>query len=106
MTKVFLGTELKLNINIEPIGDMTMDNYDFKVELTCGTLNKSTLVIEKNNTKRVDENNYIICFDTSELGVGALSCRVTAYIPDGDFKDGKRTEVTEIATGITIIKAL
>lgn len=103
MAKVFLGTELKLNINIEPIGEMTMDNYDFNVELICGTFKRSTLVIEKNKAKRVDENNYIVCFDTSELGVGMLNCRVSAFIPDGDFKDGKRKEITDVHIGIEIV---
>ena len=32
---IFLGTELKLNVNIQPIGEITMDDYDFIVELYC-----------------------------------------------------------------------
>ena len=31
----FIGTELKLNINIEPMGSVTMDDYDFEVEVYC-----------------------------------------------------------------------
>lgn len=106
MAKVFLGTELKLNINIEPIGEMSMSDYDFNIELICGSFKKRNIVINKMDAKMVDDNNYIVCFDTTDLGVGNLICRVTAYIPDGDFKDGKRTEVTEINTGIEIIKSL
>lgn len=26
---IFLGTEIKLNIHIEPIGDMRMEDYDY-----------------------------------------------------------------------------
>ena len=103
---VFVGTELKLNINVEPIHGATMDDYDFDIELICGTFKKANKVVNKKDTKRVDSDNYIVCFDTAELGVGMLKCRVVAYIPDGDFKDGKRTEVTEIETGIEIVKSL
>lgn len=104
--KIFLGTELKLNINIEPIDGMTMDDYDFEVEVICGSFKKSSIVIKKERAKKIDSNNYVICFDTTDAGSGRLKCRVKAYLPDGDFTDGKRTEITEIDTGIEIIKSL
>lgn len=106
MAKVFLGTELKLNINIEPMGGMSMSDYDFDIELICGSFKKQSIVFKKENAKKVDDDNYIVCFDTTDLGVGNLTCKITAYIPDGDFKDGKRTEVTEIKTGIGIVGTL
>lgn len=106
MAKIFLGTELKLNINIEPMGEMSMSDYDFDIELICGSFKKQSIVIKKDSAKKVDDDNYIVCFDTTDLGGGNLLCRVTAYIPDGDFKDGIRTEITEINTGIEIIKTL
>lgn len=99
---VFVGSELKLNIHIEPMDGVTMDDYDFQVELMCGTFKKSNKIIRKEDANRVDSNNYIICFDTAELGAGSLKCKVTAYLPDGDFRDGKRTEVVLIETGIDI----
>ena len=104
--KIFLGTELKLNISIDRFGDVTMDDYDFDVELICGTFKKVSKVISKEDARRVDSDNYIICFDTAELGGGLLLLKVTAYVPDGDFRDGKRTEITEIDTGIEIVKSL
>jgi hypothetical protein len=55
---------------------------------------------------RVDSNNYIVLVDTNEVGAGDLKCKVTAYIPDGDFPDELRTEVVNIDTGINIIKSL
>lgn len=98
----FIGTELKLNINIKPIGSITMDDYDFYVEIYCHT--KKVIVIQKKDAIRVDENNYIVLVNSSEIGAGEVKCKVTAYIPDGDFNDGLRTEVVEVITGITIIK--
>lgn len=102
--KVYLGTELKLNINIEPIDEMTMDDYNFNVELICGLLKKTSKVISKDKAKRIDQDNYMVCFNTDDLGVGKLRCKVTAYLPDGDFEDSLRTEITETDTEIEIIK--
>lgn len=98
----FIGTELKLNINIEPMGSVTMDDYDFEVEVYCSI--KRVITIQKKDAIRVDQNNYMVLVDTSETGAGDLKCKVTAYIPDGDFNDGLRTEVVAVSTGITIIK--
>ncbi len=99
---IFLGTELKLSIEIEPISGLTMDDYDFNVEVFCST--KKVITFLKSEAVRVDSWNYIVLADTSVLGAGDVKCKVTAYIPDGDFKDHLRTEVACIDTGITIIK--
>ena len=100
----FLGTELKLNINIEPMDSITMDDYDFEVEVYCSV--KRIVTVLKKDAIRIDENNYVILVDTMETGAGDLKCRVTAYIPDEDFDDGLRTEVVGIDTGINIIKQI
>ena len=101
--KIFLGTELKLNINIEPTVGFYMKDYDFVVELYCNALRPKKVVINKEAAREVDESNYVVCVDTNELGVGKLVCKVIAYVPDGDFKDGKRTEVAKLNTGIEIV---
>ena len=100
----FIGTELKLNIHIEPIGDTTMDDYDFEVEVYCSP--KRPIIISKANAIRVDSDNYIVLVDTNVVGAGDLKCKVTAHIPDGDFPDQLRTEVVCVDTGINIIKAI
>ena len=103
---VFLGTEIKLNIHIDPIGELTMQDYDFTVEAFCST--KKVLTIEKSDAKPVEgsDDDYIILVDTNEVGTGNLKCKVTAFIPDGDFGDDFRTEVSIIDTGIEIIKSI
>lgn len=103
-TEVFLGTELKLNVNIEPIGTVTMDDYNFEVEVYCSP--KKTIIVQKSEAIRLDESNYIILVDTNVVGAGDLKCKVTAQVPDGDFSDMYRTEVVAIDTGIKIIKAI
>lgn len=98
----FLGTEIKLNIHIEPIGSLCMDDYDFEAEVYCSQ--KKTIIAKKSDMIRVDESNFIVLVDTAIVGAGDLKCKVTAYIPDSDFDDGLRTEVVAFDTGIDIIK--
>lgn len=100
--KIFLGTELKLNINIEPIDNTSMDDYDFTVDVYCSP--QKSITITKKDAIRIDENNYIILVDTTQLGTGNIKCKVTAYIPDPDFKDQERTEVVCINTNIKIVE--
>lgn len=104
MQNVYIGTELKLNINIEPISEMHMKDYDFKVEAYC-IPNKIT-TITKQKAIEVDEDNYIVLIDTKEVGLGNLKCKIIANIPDPDFldSDGTRSEVTVINTDIQIVK--
>ena len=104
MATIFIGTELKLNINIAPIDSMTMDDYDFEVEVW--TSSQKMMRIAKENTIKVDENNRIILVDTNLLGAGDMKYKVTAYLPDGDFPDRVRTEIVAMETGIKIIKTL
>lgn len=101
---VFIGTELKLNINIEPMGEFTMDDYDWSVDVYCST--KRIMTIPKLSSIRIDSNNYVLLVDTEELGVGDVKCKITAYIPDTDFADAFRTEVSLIDTGINVIKTI
>jgi hypothetical protein len=98
---LFLDTEAKLNINIEPIGSLTMDDYDFIIDVYCNS-NGNILSFNKSDLIRVDENNYIVKIDTTKLDIGVIKVKIMAYIPDGDFSDGYRTEVTYINTGISL----
>ena len=100
--KIYLGTELKLNINIEPIGGATMSSYDWDVEMYC-TPSKSQKIL-KADAVEIDDNNYVVLVDTNAIGTGALRCKLTAAIVDADFSDFKRNEVVVIDTGIQIVK--
>lgn len=101
-SQVFFGSEIKLNVGIEPIGDLTMDDYDFECEFYCFSNKKVNL--HKRAMIRRDERNYIAPIDSSALGAGSLKCKVTAYIPDMDFEDGVRTEIVYLDTQINIVK--
>ncbi len=94
------GTEIKVNVSIEPMAGLTMDSYDFMVSFYCSPVKKVRLA--KAEGIRVDENNYIYLLDTGKMGVGRLKMQVTAEIPDGDFPDRLRTEVAQMTTDINI----
>lgn len=81
-----------------------MDDYDFEVEVYCSV--KKAIIIKKKEAIRVDGNNYIICFNTDDIGAGDLKLKITAHIPDSDFNDGLRTEVLGLDTGINIVKTI
>lgn len=99
-----LGSEIKLNLNIQAVGGYTMDDFDFVAEVYCKA--KNSVILPKDKAIRIDSNNYLLPIDTQDLGHGAIKVKVTAYIPDKDFGDGLRTEVVFIETGIEIIKSL
>lgn len=111
MAKVFIGTEIKLNVNIAEIDGKNMSDYDFDVLIVGGAGSKKKVVTFSkkgaelsDGLEQGDDNaNYIVVFDTRELGVGKVVCRVVAYIPDGSFKDRKRTEIAEVNTGIEVV---
>ena len=112
MSKVIIGTELKLNVNVAPIDNVSMASYDFDVILRGGknsiTLSKKKDTLSEGLTQGVGNDNYIVAFNTKDLGLGKIVCRVVAYIKDGDFnfQDYKRTEITEVNTGIEVVKTL
>lgn len=101
--KCHIGTEMKLNISVDPIGSTTMDTYDFVAEVFCSP--SKVITIPKEEAIRVDANNYIVLVDTTALGVGKVKVKLTAAIPDNDFSDGFRTEISIVDTGINIVKS-
>lgn len=95
-----IGTELKINVHVEPIDGLHMADYDF----ACLFYVHSGKFVEvrKNEMQRVDDDNYVALVDTSKTGPGEIVMRITARIPDSDFPDLLRTEVASCSTGITI----
>lgn len=100
--QIILGSELKININIEPMINLHMNDYDFICYFYVNQ-NRS-LTVSKDQMKKIDDDNYVAMIDTSRIGVGELKVKVTAYIPDTDFDDSLRTEISTVNTGIQIIK--
>ena len=90
--QVFVGTKLKYAITVTSPG-FNIAEDDLKVEIRRGEksiiLNKEDLIVDEND-------QYYVCFDSAELGSGKVEAIITAFVPDDDFNDGIRTEVTKI----------
>ncbi len=93
-----VGTELKINVHVEPIDGFHMSDYDF----TCRFYIYANRYVElgKSEMIRVDDDNYIACIDSGKLSAGLIMLRITAQIPDSDFPDGIRTEIETVSTGV------
>lgn len=98
------GTEVKINISVEPIGDIHMDDYDFEclfyTYFNSRENTKKNVKISKAEMLKVDADNYIARVDTGIIGAGEIMCKLTAYIPDIDMDDNLRTEIVTFRTGI------
>lgn len=120
---VFLGTEIKIKISIDPTitaalengkiveKTITMSEYNFTIDFYCNS--KKVIVASKKDGTLVnlmnledDNNSYIAFINTGNLDAGLLKCKITAFIPDEHFEDKIRTEVQIKDTGINIIKTL
>ena len=104
MNEIFLGTELKLNVNVEPTGGFSMEDYDFSIEIW--TSMKRVVTIPKKEAIKIDKDNYVILVDTTLLGGGDLKAKVIANIPDFDYPDTIRTEIVALDLGIKILKTI
>lgn len=87
-----IGTELKINVHIEPFGDLHMSDYDFSAKFYTRAI--KPFVVHKRDMIQVDNDNYIARVETGYMTPSVLTMVVTAQIPDADFPDGLRTEVT------------
>lgn len=101
---VIKGTEIKLNLHIDSIGELHMTDYDW----TCNiyTSPESSITMGKNNCLNNDtligKDDYLIPIDTGQLDPGTIKIKVTAYIPDKDFEDDLRTEIQVVNTNIRV----
>lgn len=96
-----LGTELKINVHVEPIDGLHMSDYDF--ECVFFVYKNRPLVVKKNEMTKVDEDNYIAKVDSAKVGTGNLMMKFVADIPDSDMNDGLRKEVELVDLNIPII---
>lgn len=100
---VYLGSQIVLNVYIEPIDGVTAKNYDFDVSVYCTP--KRAVVNSKEELFTVDDNNYLVLVDTEDIGIGLITCKVEAMLPDERFPNGVRREIKVINTGLNIVKA-
>lgn len=100
---IFLGTEVKLLIKIDDIGDLTMKDYEWNIE--AYTSKRRSVTINSSEAIETSEG-YIVKIDTSLLGVGIMYCKITAEIPDPELDNITRREVVIIDPDINIVDSL
>ena len=96
-----VGTDIKINVHMDPIGGYHMKDVDFIATVYSNTTMKE-IVIDKSSARAVDDDNYIIIVDTALIGSGRYYLKFCAYIPDADMPSGIRKEVETVDTDITI----
>lgn len=94
MEPVIIGTEVKFAVVISAEG-FSMDDDDFTLYLMKGRniikeYKQIDLVIDFDGT-------HLLCIDTEEIGVGSFDLAVRAFVPDGNFPDGFRTELARVS---------
>lgn len=99
--EIYLGSDVKLNVHVERMGDVPMSKYHFTVDVFAGKSN--TITIDKSEAKQIDDDNYMVCFNSSALGLGRIIAIVKCEIPDEEIKGHKRTEIVRVDTGLNII---
>lgn len=96
-----MGTGIKININMTPIGGFHLSNVDWKATVSSST-GFRTVTVDKQDAVRVDDDNYVICVDTAAVGSGKYYITLIVDLPDADFKGGLRREIKTVFTGIKI----
>lgn len=97
-------SELKINVHAEPMSGLHLSDYDF--ECLFFVHPNRVVSIPKTDMIQEDEDNYTALITTEmgrKLGSGHVKMQMVAHIPDGDFPDGLRTEVSEVVCTDAII---
>lgn len=97
-----IGTEFKVLVEIEPVDDVHMAGMEFTCQFY--TRLNEPLTVTKEQMIKVNEDSYIALVDTTGMSAGTLRNRITVDIPDKDFADGYRREVTDVSTDVKISK--
>lgn len=97
-----IGTEFKVLVEIEPVDDVHMADMEFTCQFY--TRLNDPLTVTKEQMIKVNDDSYIALVDTTGMSAGTLRNRITVDIPDKDFADGYRREVTDISTDVKISK--
>ena len=101
MEDIIYGSQVVLNLHIDPVDGVSAKDYDFEV-VVCA---KRDVSFGKSHLVEVDDDNYIILLDSTECGLGEVSVRVEAMLPDGRWPNEVRKEITVIPTGLNVVKA-
>lgn len=97
-----IGTELKLNVSVEPMNGIHLAQCDFECEFFRRGNKSNGVIVAKDAMIKIDDDNYIARINSQDIGVGPVMMTITVHVPDPDFDDGYRTERDTVWTGVTI----
>lgn len=93
------GEVKKFLVSIDPIDELSMDDYEFEVIAKA----RKEYRITKSEAVRYDKDNYYIFVDTTKTGKGPLMLKVIAQIPDSDYPGNNRPAIDVVNTGKIVL---
>lgn len=101
MEDIILGVEKKFRLYLIPIGSVHASQYDFIIKVYCSAIR--SIILSKDECIMVDDDTFVVTVDTNQIGLGNIVFEVTAFVPDGDFEDGLRTEKARYKTNVNVV---
>ena len=97
-----IGSQIKILIAATLPDDLRLFDVDFDVVVYNDDKKDKKKDYAKKDCILTDEMDYVVLIDSDELGVGTYMVKLTVYIPDADFPDGKRKEVIRINPNVKV----
>ena len=97
-----IGSQIKILIAATLPDDLRLFDVDFDVVVYNDDKKDKKKDYAKKDCILTDEMDYVVLIDSDELGVGTYMVKLTVYIPDTDFPDGKRKEVIRINPNVKV----
>ena len=97
-----IGSQIKILIAATLPDNLTLFDVDFDVVVYNDDKKDQQKKYKKTECILTDEYDYVVLVDSDELGVGTYMVKLTVYIPDTDFPDGRRKEVIRINPNVKV----
>lgn len=97
-----IGSQIKILIAASLPDNLTLFDIDFDVAVYNDDKKDQQKKYKKAECIPTDESDYVVLIDSDELGVGTYMVKLTVYIPDTDFPDGRRKEVIRINPNVKV----
>lgn len=97
------GSQVKVLVTAELDEGWHLSDVDFSVSIYNEDDPEKAHLFTKSNCIKVNDDNYVVLVDTTELGIGTYAGRLMVFIPDTDYPGGTRTEITHLDTDVRVI---
>lgn len=97
-----IGSQIKILIAATLPDNLTLFDVDFDVVVYNDDKKDQQKKYKKTECILTDESDYVVLVDSDDLGVGTYMVKLTVYIPDTDFPDGRRKEVIRINPNVKV----